>query len=87
MKKIIMVIALMLVVTGCTDNQRAKKWGGTAMVNVTKGMKVLGVTWKESDMWILTRPMYTNEVAETLTFEEKSSYGVMEGKVIFQEQK
>jgi len=87
MKKIIVLVALMLVVVGCTENSRARMWGGTATTTLPKGQKLVTVTWKQSELWILTRPMQTNEVAETLTFQEKSSFGMIEGKVIFQEQK
>jgi len=88
MKKIIVLMALVIIVlTGCTENTRVRKWGGTATTDLPKGQKLVTVTWKESNLWVLTRPMQTNEVAETFTFQEKSTFGMMEGKVIFQEQK
>lgn len=60
-------------------------FGGTQTVNLPTKTKLVNVTWKEAGMWILTRPMRENETAETLTFSEKSSFGIMEGTVIFKE--
>lgn len=56
-------------------------------VNLPKGQKFVNATWKESELWYVTRTMRSNEVSETFTFQEKSSYGMIEGKVIFVESK
>jgi len=44
-----------------------------------KGQKLVMVTWKEEDLWILTRPMKSTDTTETYTFSEESSFGVWEG--------
>jgi len=63
-----------------------KLFGGTQTVDLPVKTKLVNVTWKDdSNMWILTRPMRENETPETLTFSEKSNFGVMEGTVIFKE--
>lgn len=89
MKKTLLIAALIM--CGCTDNTSASRYGGTQTINLPKGEKFVNCTWKLSDatssMWYLTRPMRTNEVAETFTFREKSAFGVLEGKVIFIETK
>jgi hypothetical protein len=90
MKKIfgllmISIIAIMLM--SCTENQRAKSWGGTADVNVEPNHKVVNVTWKDNDLWILVRPMTSTDVPETLVFYEKSGWGVLNGKYVIHEQK
>lgn len=74
-----------LVVLGCTEKQRAKNWGGTVEFKVPEGNKVIDVTWKGTDLWVAYRPMRPGETAETVTMEEDSSWGTMEGKVIFKE--
>lgn len=43
------------------------------------------VTWKEDNLWYLTRPMNENDVAETYNFNEKSSWGLVEGIYIIVE--
>ena len=79
------VFTSILLVTGCTDNNRAKNFGGTMTLDLDPGRKLVEVTWKDNQMWVLTRPMRPGEQPETYTFKEKSSYGVWEGTVILNE--
>ena len=72
---------------GCTQNQRAKSFGGTATENLPAGQKLVNATWKEDHLWYLTRPMHTNDVAENYTFKESSSWGILQGTVILKETK
>ena len=90
MKKVKNVLLVLLVVilgisTSCTENQRAKRWGGTAGVTLEEGQKVVTVTWKDSDLWILTRDRKAGESVDTYTFFEESSWGVLEGSYIIKE--
>jgi hypothetical protein len=88
MKKLfIILISLTLGLYSCTDNIRAKAYGGTMTVDVPKGMKVTNITWKQGDLWYSYRPMREGELPEKTIFVEESTYGVMEGKVIFNETK
>lgn len=88
-KKIIAGIMFLVVMgfslTGCKSV--AKKMGGTISIDVPKGQKVIEATWKDSDVWYLTRPMRKDEKPETFTFQEDSNFGIIEGKVIFKESK
>jgi hypothetical protein len=79
MKKLFLVIVMGVMVTSCTENNRVKNWGGEGNINLPKGRKLVNVTWKETEIWYLTRPMDSNDVAETYQFQEESSWGVMEG--------
>ena len=79
MKKVFLAIMLGVMVTSCTENNRVKNWGGEGNINLPKGRKLVNVTWKETEIWYLTRPMNSNDVAETYQFQEESSWGVMEG--------
>ena len=79
MKKLFLVIVMGVMVTSCTENNRVKNWGGEGNINLPKGRKLVNVTWKETEVWYLTRPMDSNDVAETYQFQEESSWGVMEG--------
>lgn len=85
MKKLIFALAILAVMTGCTANQMAKSYGGTATISVPKGQKVVSATWKESNLWYLTRPMRQDEQPETLALRESSSFGMMQGVVVLQE--
>lgn len=89
MKKVMIVVfaAMLMSMTGCTDNIRAKAFGGTAKVELPAGQKLVTATWKEAHLWYLTRPMQQNDIAETLTFKESSNLGFVEGTVIFVEKR
>ncbi len=80
-----MAAASLLLSASCTDNIRARQLGGTAYIDVTRGQKVIGVTFKENNIWILTRPAKLGEVAEVIEFTEHSNFGVLNGKVILKE--
>ena len=78
MKRLIFIAIAALSLVSCTDNQRAKHWGGTEEITLKPNEVVLNVTWKESQMWICTKDTATGVVY----FREKSNWGVMEGTVI-----
>jgi len=79
MKKVFLAIMMGVMVTSCTENERVKTWGGEGTINLPKGRKLVNVTWKENQIWYLTRPMNSNDVAESYQFQEESSWGVIEG--------
>ena len=90
MKQFVVAASLMALVGiagGCTENERAKNWGGHSTVTLPKGHKLVNVTWKESNLWYLSRPMKEGEAVETYTFKEDSSWGVISGTVTFVESK
>lgn len=78
MKKILLTLSLITLLYSCTDNQRAKNFGGTEEIQLKPNEVVLNVTWKETEMWICTKDTTTGVVY----FREKSNWGVLEGTVI-----
>ena len=90
MKKFSIILLLGMVLTlasGCTKQRQARTLGGTDVESLPVGRKLVSVAWKRDNLWILTKPMTTNDVAETYEFNESSSWGILEGKVIIQEKK
>jgi len=88
MKRIVLVMSvMMLMLASCTENERVKNWGGDGTINLPKGRKLVNVTWKETQIWYLTRQMDSTDVAETYEFHEESGYGVMEGTYTIVESK
>ena len=79
MKKVLAIALVAISLASCTENSRVKSFGGEGTLNLPKGQKLVNVTWKEEELWYLTRPMDSTDVAETYKFQEESSYGVMEG--------
>lgn len=60
-------------------------FGGTSHVDIPNGEKLVNITWKNTDLWVLTRKSNVNEPRETYVFSEKSTFGIAEGKVILTE--
>ena len=88
--KILMIAVMaiaMAVTTSCTENSRAKNFGGTAHLNLPIGQKLKVVTWKNDALWVLTSDMKDTDVAESYDFAEESSWGVFEGNYIIKETK
>ena len=88
MKKVLgLLVVLIMSVSfiSCTQNSRAKTFGGTATIDLPTGTKLIEATWKSEDLWYLTRKRRDGEPIETYEFKEDSSFGVMEGTVIFRE--
>lgn len=93
--RVMAVLMLMFVLTmfllsmfnGCTENSRVKNFGGTGNINLPQGEKLVLITWKEENIWYLTRKMRQDETAEVYKFEEESSLGIVEGTYIIHESK
>lgn len=85
MRKIILILfgVLMLCSVGCTKQQLTKEFGGTMTIELPKGQELMEVTWKKDDLFYLTRPMSPDYVPVKKTFQESSSWGVMESTVYF----
>lgn len=79
--------AFVLIGIGCTKNQRVKHFGGTATIELPVGQKLVHCTWKDANLWYLTRPMAKGDTAITYTFQEKSNLGIVQGTYIIKERK
>lgn len=89
MKKFLVTVIVSIVIVfsflSCTENQRARTFGGTAIVNVEPGKKVIMATWKNEDLFYLVEDMDSDYVPHEKTLIESSSFGVIESKVVFKE--
>ena len=77
MKKLLTIIARSSLLS-CTDNQRARNFGGTETVELKPNEKFINITWKETSLWVITQDILTG----IFYAREKSSYGIVEGEVI-----
>jgi len=86
MKKLLVlaVIVAGLFTVSCTENIRARHWGGTENIQLESGNRVVNVTWKEGNVWILTKQDATTKPT-VYTFAEKSNWGVMQGSIVIVE--
>lgn len=79
---LIVASGIMLGLSGCTENQRARHFGGTTTFEGLPGKTVVNVSWKEgNDLWVVYRDRKPNEKPETVVFKEYSSIGVMNGTI------
>jgi hypothetical protein len=82
--------ALVMMVTllpSCTKNQRVKQFGGTSEFTLPMNEKLVNITWKDNNMWYLTRKFRPFDDTVTYHFKEKSSYGLWQGEYIVHEQR
>jgi hypothetical protein len=87
MKYLVCLLVTVVLLGACTPQERAKTFGGTATVQLPINMKLVTATWKEDHLWYLVRPMREGEVSEVYSFKESSSFGIIQGEVIFKESK
>ncbi len=86
MRKLCLILIVALL-GSCTENKRAKYYGGNAKISLPKGKKLVNITWKDEQLWYLTRTMLSTEQPDTLYFQVESSLGLVEGTVILYESK
>lgn len=82
---LVLTITASFFLVGCTENQRAKNFGGEAKVDLPQGTKFVTATWKEDDLWFAYRMARPGETPEVITLKEQSSFGLLQGKVVFTE--
>lgn len=67
------------ILTSCTQNQRARSFGGNEIVKLPEHNILINSTWKQDNLWILTKDTLTGK----LYFRESSSFGLLEGSIEF----
>ena len=80
MKKLMfaLLVSILFIGASCTDNRRARSFGGTETVYLEPNEEFINITWKENDLWIIVKDKTTGDYYAR----EKSSYGLMEGRII-----
>lgn len=63
----------------------AKKVGGSANIELPPKTKLVLLTWKGDNLWVLSRPFREGEKAETYTYQEDSKWGLIEAKIVIRE--
>lgn len=86
MKKLLLAASAALLLTGCGQFV-SRKLGGDTTIMLENGERLIEATWKENSLWYLVEPMDSDYIPKTKVFKESSQFGVLEGKVIFVEQR
>ena len=93
MNQLILVVILIIVFCSAVlfflgFNPVARHIGGNMTVDLPANTKLVNTNWDKSDsLWYLTREMRPDEDAETYTYQEDSTFGVLPGKVTLVEHK
>ena len=87
MKKIVVLFMLLGLIMSCTEQERAKSFGGSAEIELPCGQMLYDITWKENDLWVDYIPQPVDYQPVTHTFKESSSWGIWEGTVKIVESK
>lgn len=80
---VLFALALCILLSSCTKNQRARQFGGNVSVDLPKGQKLVLATWKGNDIWYLTEPAEDGYTPKEKIFQEDSQYGIVEGSITF----
>jgi len=81
MKKFLtLAVILTVLFISCTDNQRARRFGGTETIKIESQEKFINIAWKDDDLWVVLQDTITG----IYYAKEKSSFGMMQGKVVIQ---
>jgi hypothetical protein len=78
-------VGLVCGLISCTENQRAKQFGGEMTIDLPSKTSLVTATWKESELWYLYRPRPDGVEPVVSIFQEDSNFNIMEGKVVFNE--
>jgi hypothetical protein len=76
--KLLLLAIVVMSLSACTDNQRAKKYGGTEYIKLEPNERFINATWKDNNMWLIVQ----DTISGNYIVREKSSWGVLEGRVI-----
>ena len=86
MKKLILALALVGIFASCTENSRVKNFGGTGHLNIDPSKKFVNVTWKDTELWVITKDRTSADTTyDTYQLQEHSQYSILEGTYIIVE--
>lgn len=74
------------ILTGC-NQWKARNVGGSYTIELPKDAKLVNISWKEGNLWYITKPMTEEDIAEEYQVQEDSLYGVFEGTITIKETK
>ena len=80
MRKLTIAAITLLALVSCTDNQRARSFGGTETVKLEPNEKFINITWKQDNLWLIVQDTVTGNYYAR----EKSNFGVLQGKVVIE---
>lgn len=86
--KLIIITAAVVaaaLLAGCPQQYITRKIGGEQTITLEKNQRLVNITWKDQNLWILTREREENESPRTYTYKENSLMGILEGQITIKE--
>lgn len=81
----VLVTLIMIVYFVLSSQIGAKRFGGSYTIELKDNEKLSNITWKDDDLWLLTRKAKHDETSETYNFREDSRFNMLNGNVIIKE--
>ena len=82
---VVVTAAVVLLLGGC-EQYSARHLGGTLLIKVASDQQVVNVTWKEDNLWVLTKLREADHKPTVYTFKEDAQLGILEGTVVITEE-
>jgi len=80
MKTIIFTLAAIITLSSCTQNERVKRFGGSAQIDIPADRQFVNATWKDNNLWVITKTRTSvDTVHNQYQLQETSSWGIVEG--------
>ena len=77
---VVLFMAIVIGSTSCTENERARNFGGTETIKLLPNEEFVNITWKQDNLWVIVKDKATGKYYAR----EKSSFGVLQGKVVIE---
>lgn len=75
MKNTILILALIASMIGCSKYSDVKNCLDETMIQrIPKNMELVNVTWKDAQLWTVTRPRKAGETIDTIYFDGFSGF-------------
>jgi hypothetical protein len=58
------------------------EYGGKQTIILPPNKHLINISWKDGNLWYLTRDMAIGEIVQTYTFQENSAAGIFQGTII-----
>ncbi|MFY8004505.1 MAG: hypothetical protein ACOVNR_06655 [Chitinophagaceae bacterium] len=80
--KSVLVVFIVLLIAGCSENSEGNL-GKTRTIKLKPNEKLLQMTWKRNQLWVLT----IDTIKQEYHFREHSNWGIREDEVIIEKYK
>ena len=95
LKNLLIVVGALAMLVGiqylvCTPRgklvSKMEAWGAVTMIALPPGRKLAGTSWKNNDLWVLTREAAAGETSDQIwSLDEYSGWGLLNIHIVLQE--